>query len=139
MAIFRLLTLAFGAGALGSVVLALVAFLLAQSGVPQSLGASSPPADLPFLYRLIVWGGIWGFLFVLPVLGRAWWLKGIIIGLLATAALIFFFSPALQRAPAVQIGYIIVLNSIWGVAAGAWWALVSGSRKNGRRFGTFMR
>jgi hypothetical protein len=138
-AIFRQLTLAFGAGAFGSIILALVAFVLARLGVPQGIGASSPPADLPFFYRLLVWGGIWGFLFVLPVLMRAWWLKGIVIGLLATAALIFFFSPALQGAPAAQIGYIIVLNSIWGIAAGAWWAVVGAPRKNGRKFGTFMR
>jgi len=139
MAIFRQLTLGFGAGAFGACVLVAVAFVLAKTGLPERIGASSPPLDLAFLYRLVVWGGIWGFLLVVPVMGRTWWLKGIIIGLLATAALVFFFAPPLQQAPAAAIVYIVVLNSIWGVAAGAWWALVSGNRKNGRKFGSFMR
>jgi hypothetical protein len=139
MAIFRQLTLGFGAGAFGACILALVAFVLAQLKIPELVGASSPPADKAFLYRLIVWGGIWGLLLVVPVMNRAWWLKGIIIGLLATAALALYFAPPLQQGSATQIVYIVVLNSIWGLAAGAWWAFVSGTRKNGRRFGTFMR
>ena len=58
---------------------------------------------------------------------------------LATLALVLYFAPPLQQAPAAQILYIAVLNAIWGLAAGAWWAFVSGARKNGRRYGTFMR
>jgi hypothetical protein len=139
MAFFRLMTLGFGAGAFGACILAVVAFVLARLGIPKQLGVASPPTDLAFLYRLIVWGGIWGFLLVVPLMNRAWWLKGIIIGLLATTALIFFFAPPLQQAPAMQIIYIAVLNSIWGVAAGAWWSIVSANRKNGRKFGSFMR
>jgi len=139
MAIFRQLTLAFGAGAFGACILAIVAFVLARLGVPERIGASSPPSDLAFLYRILVWGGIWGFLFVVPVMNRAWWLKGIIIGLLATLTLVLYFAPPLQQAPTAALIYIAVLNAFWGLAAGAWWAFVSGPRKNGRKFGTFMR
>jgi hypothetical protein len=139
MAALRLLTLAFGAGAFGACVLMLVAYALGRLGVPTQLGITMPPPTMEFLYRTIVWGGIWGFLLVLPVLNRAWWLKGIIVGLLATVALIFFFAPPLQQGPLAQIGYIVVLNAIWGLAAGFWWLVVSGTRKNDRKFGTFMR
>jgi hypothetical protein len=140
MAFFRLLTLGFGAGAFGACVLAVVAFVLARSGLPQQIGVASPPADLAFLYRLVVWGGIWGFLFVIPVMSRLWWLKGIVIGLLASAALTLYFSPALGRGPALQLVYIVVLNSVWGIATGLWWTLTAGgNRKNGRKFGSYMR
>ncbi len=142
MAIFRLLTLGFGAGAFGAVILALVSAALNALRVQELLGLPPPPMPesyLPILYRVIVWGGIWGLLFVLPVLNRLWWLKGIIIGVLASLAIVFYFDPAVTTPP-IRFVYVLILNGgIWGIASGAWWALVSGPRKNGRKYGTFMR
>ena len=141
MAVFRLLTLGFGAGAFGAVILALVAAGLSALNVQALIGLPPPPAPesyLPLFYRLVVWGGIWGVLLAVPVLNRLWWLKGIIIGVLATLAILFYFNPAVTTPP-MRFAYALVLNAIWGVAAGAWWALVSGPRKNGRKYGTFMR
>ena len=141
MAIFRQLTLGFGAGAFGALILALVSAALNALKVQELIGLPPPPTPdsyLPLFYRLVVWGGIWGLLLVVPIMNRAWWLKGIIIGALATLAILFFFNPAVMTPP-MRFVYVLVLNSIWGLAAGAWWAFVSGTRKNGRRFGTFMR
>jgi hypothetical protein len=141
MAIFRLLTLGFGAGAFGAVILALASAALNALNVQALLGLPPPPRPdsyLPLFYRTVVWGGIWGVLFAVPLLNRLWWLKGIIIGVLATFAILFYFNPAITTPP-MRLAYVVVLNSIWGIGAGAWWALVSGPRKNGRRFGTFMR
>ena len=141
MAVFRLLTLGFGAGAFGAVILALVSAGLNALNVQALIGLPPPPAPesyLPLFYRLVVWGGIWGVLLAVPVLNRQWWLKGIVIGVLATLAILFYFNPAVTTPP-MRFAYALVLNAIWGIAAGAWWALVSGPRKNGRRYGTFMR
>lgn len=141
MAVFRLLTLGFGAGAFGAVILALVGAGLNALNVQALIGLPPPPVPesyLPLFYRLVVWGGIWGVLLAVPVLNRLWWLKGIIIGVLATLAILFYFNPAVTTPP-MRFVYALVLNAIWGVAAGAWWALVSGPRKNGRKYGTFMR
>jgi hypothetical protein len=142
MAIFRQLTLGFGAGAFGAAILALVSALLNTLRVQELIGLPPPPTPdsyLPLLYRAVVWGGIWGLLFVVPVMNRAWWLKGIIIGALATLAILFYFNPGVTTPP-VRFAYVLVLNAlVWGVAAGAWWAFVAGPRKNGRKFGTFMR
>jgi hypothetical protein len=140
MAFFRLLTLGFGAGAFGACVLSLVAYVLGRFGLPEQLGVAMPPTEMPAgLYRIVVWGGIWGFLLVVPVFNRLWWLKGIIVGLLATAALVLYFRPEIGRGPAVLLGYIVVLNAVWGIAAGLWWALTAGRNKNGRKFGSYMR
>lgn len=139
MAFFRLLTLGFGSGAFGACVLGLVAFALARLHVPEMLGLPTVERRVPEeLYRIVVWGGLWGVLLVVPVMNRAWWLKGAIIGVLATVALVVYFNPSL-RTPPIQIVYALVLNIVWGFAAGLWWTLVSGTRKNGRKFGTFMR
>src|SRR5262249_49041017 len=139
MAILRQLTLGFGAGAFGACILSLVIFVLGRFGLPERFGVAMPPFDLPAFYRVVVWGGIWGFLFVVPVMSRLWWLKGIIIGLIATAAAAFFFSPELGRGPAMLLVYAVVINAIWGVAAGFWFVTTAGNKKNGRKFGSFMR
>ncbi|MGH7006356.1 MAG: hypothetical protein ACREIP_20615 [Alphaproteobacteria bacterium] len=140
MGLLRLLTLGFGAGAFGACVLVLVAYLLARFGVPEQLGITFPPRPMPAaLYQAVVWGGIWGLLLVVPVMNRLWWLKGIIIGALATVALLLYFAPPLRDGPMMRLLYVLVLNAFWGVAAGFWWVIVSGARKNGRRFGTFVR
>lgn len=140
MAFFRLLTLGFGAGAFGACILSLLALVLSRLGVPEQLGIALPPRPMPAaLYETIVWGGIWGFLFVVPVLNRLGWFKGIIIGLLASAALATYFKPEIGRGPVILLGYVVVLNAIWGIAAGVWWMLTAGNRKNGRKFGSYMR
>ncbi|MCW5771082.1 MAG: hypothetical protein KIT16_05550 [Rhodospirillaceae bacterium] len=139
MAFFRLLTLGFGAGAFGACVLAVVVVALARLHVPEMLGLPVVARAFPEeLYRIVVWGGIWGVLLAVPVMNRSWWLKGAIIGVLATVALVVYFHPAV-RTPPIQIVYALLLNIVWGFAAGLWWTLVSGTRKNGRKFGTFMR
>ena len=140
MALFRLLTLGFGAGAFGACILSVVAFALSRLGVPEQLGIAMPKPDMPAaLYKTVVWGGIWGFLLAVPVLNRLAWLKGIIIGLLATAALAIYFAPPVGQGPAILLGYIVLLNVIWGIAAGFWWMLTAGNRKNGRKYGSYMR
>ena len=140
MAPLRLLTLGFGAGAFGACVLSLVAYLLARVGVPEMLGIALPQRPMPAaLYQTIVWGGLWGLLLVLPVMNRLWWLKGIIIGVVATAVLALYFTPSLREGPPVLLLYILALSAVWGIAAGFWWLAVSGPRKSERRYGTFMR
>jgi hypothetical protein len=120
-------------------VLGFVAVALARLHVPALLGIPVVEIHVPDdLYRIIVWGGVWGILLAVPVMNRTWWLKGAIIGVLATVALVAYFQPSI-RTPPIQIVYALVLNVIWGIAAGLWWTIVSGTRKNGRKFGTFMR
>ncbi len=123
--LFRRLSLAFAAGAAG--VIALVAFLwlLRESGVAASLGLRLPAPKLPdFLYSRIVWGGIWALLFVLPVMTRQWLLRGLVVGVLASLASIFYFNPAWKSAPFTFVIVIFVANAIWGVAASGWYRAV---------------
>ncbi len=134
----RLVTLAIGAGAFGAIILGVFGQLFTSLKVQQLLGftADAPPAFPAALYMYLVWGGIWGLLLVIPILNRLWWLKGALIGVLATAAIPLYFEPAFAQAPAGRFIYVVVLNIIWGIAAGFWWWLVSERRVAApRRFG----
>ena len=105
---------AFAAGAGGAVVFLIVYLILNEAGI-------TPNQAFPeFWYKQIVWGGIWAFLLLIPVLRGKWWLRGVIVGVLASLAAIFFFNPGLQNAPVQVLVMVFILNGVvWGVPA-AW-------------------
>ena len=61
-----------------------------------------------------MWGGVWGFAFVIPVLdGKMWWARGLIVGLAGLARVAFFiFRAAPPQLPFIIIGTILVLNIV---------------------------
>jgi hypothetical protein len=125
--VFRQLTLAFGAGMVGVVVMFLADRGLTALKVQQLLGFT-PNAQAAFpdaAYRPLVWGGIYGLLLALPLLNRWWWLKGLLVGLAPVAGLLLHFAPALKTAPAGRLAYVVLIHLIWGLAAALWWRLVS--------------
>jgi hypothetical protein len=75
----------FGAGCLGALVNSVVLWLLGDLGITRSLGVSISPAFTPgWLYPRIVWGGLWGWLFFLPLLNAKPVAKGTMISLFPT-------------------------------------------------------
>lgn len=65
----RKLLLVFGAGALGGLISCLITWQFGVMGVNRALGvAIAPGLTLNWLYPHIVWGGLWGLMFLLPAL-----------------------------------------------------------------------
>jgi len=137
MVIFQRLSLAFAAGGIGAVVNVLFVMFVGAVGIAAALGISAPPRAMPaFLYKQIVWGGLWGFVYVLPVLTGSWWLRGIVFGTLpALAALLIFFpmatvdgkGPGLFGTNFGDLTFIVVFvaNWVWGLATSWWYDRVS--------------
>lgn len=116
----RRLSWAFVAGCVGVIVFYIGLRLALATGImsppEQALAVITSKA---FLYQKITWGGIWGFLFAAPVLARMWWLRGLIVGLLATLAALFIFQPTLPPLPLIVVA--AVLNMVfWGLSAAFW-------------------
>ena len=66
----RNLSLVFVAGCWGALLNSLAVWLFGVLGIAPALGVHiAPPLTPAFLYPRLVWGGLWGFLFLLP-LGR---------------------------------------------------------------------
>jgi len=111
------LSCGFTAGAVGSIVLLILIFGLHSVG-------KGPEVTLPFIYKDLAWGGLWGLLLVLPVLSGSWWLRGIILGVLACVVLILFFLPSGgQPPPVMQIVIIFLMHIVWGLTAAYWYKL----------------
>jgi hypothetical protein len=124
----RSLSLFFAAGVVGAFASSLAAWLLGELGVPRALGVSSlaPHGSGGWLYPRLVWGGIWGLLFVLP-LTSAVVRRGLLISLPPTLFQLFVVYPAWmgKGVAGLELGWLTPLfvalyNAIWGVTA-SWW------------------
>lgn len=126
--ILRRLSLVFAAGAVGG--LATGVAMWATGATQVSLGVKfsiGPSLTIVSLYPAIVWGGIWGALFMVPVTSMKWLAKGLLFSL--APSLVHFVGTIPVKTPAVVPGHalgtptlvaVLFFNAVWGVAA-AWW------------------
>ena len=62
-------SLVFAAGCLGGLFNSLAVWIFGELGITAALGVKIAPQLSPaFLYPRLVWGGIWGLLFLLPLM-----------------------------------------------------------------------
>jgi hypothetical protein len=114
----------FAAGCLGALVSSLVAWQAGALGITRWAGVLMAPfLSAGWLYPRIVWGGLWGLLFVLPFLKSRFLLKGTLIGLVPTAFQLLYVFPNQTHYGLFGVGlgmwtpvFIAVYNWIWGVA-----------------------
>ncbi len=119
------LLLFFAAGCLGALANSLTVWFFGSAGITSSLGVSIAPALTPgWLYPRIVWGGIWGFLFILPMMQSKLLLKGSVLSLFPTAVQLFFVFPfqANKGLAGLDLGLytpllVLFFNWVWGVVA----------------------
>jgi hypothetical protein len=123
----RSLSLCFAAGAAGALANSVVAWLSGQIGIPHALGVSLAPAWTPaWLYPRIVWGGLWGFLFVLPLTADVL-RRGLIVSLGPALFQLFVVFPYWQGkgVAGLELGaatpfFVLLYDAVWGVVA-SWW------------------
>ena len=129
--VFKKLSLVFAAGALGGLVNSTVLWLFGRAGITAELGVKLAPAITPaWLYPRLVWGGIWGILFLLPLAQNRPFQQGLLISLGPTIVQLFVIFPyQLNKGMmGLELGtltplFVLFFNAVWGVAAALWlWA-----------------
>ena len=124
----RKLSLYFSAGALGGLTNSAAIWLAGTTGLTAYLQVKIAPAwSLPWLYPRVVWGGIWGMLFLLPMLTTRVWSRGFIFSLGPTLVQLFVVFPmkANKGMMGVDLGLltpllVVIFNAIWGWTAAIW-------------------
>jgi hypothetical protein len=133
-AFFSRLSHAFAAGCFGGLVNSVVVWFCGHFGLTARLGVKlAPNLSLPWLYPRILWGGIWGLLFLLPLSGRSALKKGLILSLGPTLVQLFVVFPykAGKGMMGLELGtmtplFVLVFNAFWGVAAALWMKMARG-------------
>jgi len=126
--VFIKLTILFSSGCVGGIINSLVVWFLGARGVTAALGVKIAPDLTPaWLYPRIVWGGIWGFLFLLPFLKKSLFWRGVLFSLGPTIAQLFVVFPAKASSGMMGLGlgnltplFVLFFNAVWGVSAAIW-------------------
>ena len=113
----------FGAGCLGALFNSIAVWFFGETGITKSFEVSIAPSLSPaWLYPRIVWGGIWGLLFALPLLQSKLLRKGSLLSLGPSAVQLFVIFPykANKGMAGLELGlltpvFVIFFNWIWGV------------------------
>ena len=124
----RNVSLVFAAGSLGGLINGLAVWIFGELGITAALGVKIAPQLSPgFLYPRLVWGGIWGLLFLLPLMKTRIFSKGLIFSLGPTLVQLFVVFPmkANKGVMGLDLGlftplFVVVFNAIWGWTAAIW-------------------
>jgi len=117
----------FSAGGLGALANSLAVWLCGHFGISQMLKVAIAPGLSPgWLYPRIVWGGIWGLLFLLPILKSRPMAKGAFLSLGPTAVQLFVVFPyqTHKGMAGLDLGMltpllVLFFNWVWGVVTAA--------------------
>ena len=121
-------SLTFAAGVLGGLANSLTVWLFGLVGLNQLLGVSLAPALTPaWLYPRLVWGGLWGWLFLLRFPRLAYLSRGLVFSLGPSLVQIFLVFPlkAQKGVGGIELGYltpllVLFFNAVWGLVTALW-------------------
>ncbi len=121
-------SLFFVAGCLGGLLNSLAVWLAGEYGLTAAVGVKIAPAlTLPWLYRRIVWGGLWGLIFFLPVARHSTIARGALLSLGPSAVQLCYLFPyilnkgfmGLKLGSATPL-LVLAFNLVWGITAAFW-------------------
>ena len=126
--LLRRASIYFAAGAAGGLANGLCVWFLGSTGVTAALGVSIAPALTPaMLYHRVVWGGIWGLAFLLPLAVSSAVLRGALYSLGPTFVQLFIVFPekAHKGMMGLELGtltplFVVFFNAVWGISAMLW-------------------
>lgn len=126
----RQATLAFGSGAFGGLINSLTVWLFGLIGITGLLGVKLAPALTPeWLYPRLVWGGLWGFLFLIPIyslIRQPGWLTGLLLSIAPTLVQLLIVFPAKDKGLlGLSLGvltplFVLLFNAVWGISTAFW-------------------
>ena len=119
------LAIVFGAGCLGALLNSLAVWVFGLAHITTGLGVQiAPPLTPAWLYPRIVWGGLWGFLFLIPLLTDRWVWRGLLFSVAPTLVqwLIVFPLKAQKGMLGLELGaltplFVVLFNAVWGIVA----------------------
>lgn len=124
----RTLTLVFAAGCLGGAFNGLAVWGFGVAGITAAAGVEIAPALTPaWFYPRVVWGGIWGLLFILPVLKGRDVFRALLLSFGPTLVqlLVVFPVKADKGLFGLDLGiwtpaFVVFFNAVWALTAAMW-------------------
>jgi hypothetical protein len=119
---------AFTGGALGALLDSFNIWWMGVAGVSDWLGIGMKPEfAAPWVYKRMIWGGIWMLLLLLPVWKGRIVARGMLFSLAPSAMMLLVVLPSMGKG-LFGLGFgtmmpvvVVVLNFIYGIFA-SWWS-----------------
>ncbi len=132
----RRLSLVFAAGSVGGLANSAAVWACGRLGFAEAAGVKMAPAfTAAWLYPRVVWGGIWGVLFLLPFLRKGPFLRALVFSLSPTAVQLFVIFPMRDNKGMMGLDlgtltplFVIGYNAVWGLSAAVWLVIVGERR-----------
>ena len=130
--LIRRVSLCFAAGAVGALANSWLAWYVGGTGLPGRFGVGLTPAlSAAWLYPRLVWGGLWGLVFLLPLWKHGFWVgvfsRGVLLSFFPTAFQLFYVFPFMMGKGfmGVALGkltpvFVLFYNAFWGFCAALW-------------------
>lgn len=120
---------AFTGGALGAFVDSFNIWAMGKVGLSDIIGIGmKPDFTAPWIYKRMIWGGIWMLLLLLPIWPKRTIFRGAIFSLLPSAMMLFIVLPSMGKGilglgfGAFMPALVIILNFIYGIIASYWYS-----------------
>jgi predicted membrane protein len=88
------ITIGFTSGAIGGIANVLFLSIIALLGLQSFVDPGNLTTFKAFLYKQMVWGGLWGIIMAIVYMPKNWILRGIIFGLITAAVVLFYLLPS---------------------------------------------
>lgn len=117
--------LVYAAGCAGGLANSIVLWLFGLLGITGALGVNIAPSLTPsWLYPRVVWGGLWGFLFLLPYLRLSCFMRGLLFSIGPSLVQLFIVFPLMLNKGLLGLDlgaltplFVLLFNAIWGCKA----------------------
>ncbi len=101
----------------------------------------APSLSLAYLYPRLVWGGLWGFVFMLPFwrggFGVGVFSRGILLSLFPTLFQLLYVFPEMQGKGMLGLSLgkltpvlVLLYNAVWGFCTALWIHLAKGESQS---------
>ena len=119
---------AFAGGLFATLVAIFTLWVLGEAGLNSRLGIRLYPSFSPgWLYPRLIWGGLWGLLFLLPILKSRLVQRGLLFALVPALVLFFVIFPQWGK-DYLGLGYglltpalVLTLCFLWGLVTSLWY------------------
>ena len=128
MKVVRNISLAFTGGAIGAFIDSFNIWAMGKVGISDLIGITMKPEfTTPWVYKRMIWGGIWMLLLLIPILKNRIYLRGMLFSLAPSAMMLFMVLPSMGKGT-LGLGFgtsmpvvVIGLNLIYGIVASYWY------------------
>ncbi len=118
----------FFAGCVGGLISSLGLWLFNRWGVTAAVGVSlTSSLSADWLFPRLIWGGVWGFLFLLPLFKNAMLKRAFLMSLGPSAVQLLIIFPIQDGQGVMGFGlgmltpvFVVFFNFIWGLTAVVW-------------------